>query len=122
VWCWCSGPMAAAFSTSCSAVNETRRGQKARSAHSVLSEPFQESLGLYSMKGIVLVQLAVDEKTGRIDRDAPFLVIAPQSENTGLYDNKPDVIAQIACDEREARFEAEWVDGKWIFGKRVADA
>jgi hypothetical protein len=26
VWCWCSGPMAAAFSTSSSAVNETRRG------------------------------------------------------------------------------------------------
>jgi hypothetical protein len=73
------------------------------------------------MKRIVLVQLAVDEKTGQIDREAPFLVIAPQPESTGLYDNEPDVIAQIAYDECEAKFEAEWVDGKWVFGKRVGD-
>jgi hypothetical protein len=74
------------------------------------------------MKGIVKVRLGVDPTTGLVDPRAPFLVIAPQPGRSGMYHDEPDVIAQIAPDEVKARFEAEWIEGEWKFGKRVLDA
>jgi hypothetical protein len=78
------------------------------------------------MKEIVIVCLAIDAETGAIDPTAPFVVIARQARlqphRGGVYHNEPDVIAQFLPGERQARFEAEWADGDWKFGKRVADA
>ena len=72
---------------------------------------------------IVIVCLAIDAETGVINRAAPFVVIPrQQAHRGGVYDNEPDVIAQFRPGERQARFEAEWTEGKWKFGKRVAGA
>ena len=78
------------------------------------------------MKEIVVVCLAIDAETGEIDPAAPFVVIPRQPRlqprRGGVYHNEPDVIAQFLPGERQARFEAEWIEGEWSFGKRVADA
>ena len=71
------------------------------------------------MKSIVKVRRGVDTTTGLLDPDAPFLVVAEQPGRSGMYQDEPDVIAQMAPDEVEARFEAEWIEGEWRFGKRV---
>jgi hypothetical protein len=78
------------------------------------------------MKEIVVVCLAIDADTGAIDRAVPFVVIPSQPRQQpyrgGVYHNEPDVIAQFMPGERQARFDAEWTDGEWKFGKRVTDA
>jgi hypothetical protein len=74
------------------------------------------------MTEIVVVSLAIDAKTGAILPDAPFLVKASRTDRSGVYDQEPEVIAQFLPGEAQARFEAEWTDGAWKFGKRVTDA
>jgi hypothetical protein len=75
------------------------------------------------MKEIVLVTLAVDATTGKIDSGAPFLVNSRVPGRTHPYRDEPGVIAQFGPGELQARFEAEWDDesGNWMFGKRVLE-
>jgi hypothetical protein len=73
-------------------------------------------------KEIVLVTLALDTETGAIDPTAPFVVSAPPLHRRAVYENEPEVIAQFLPGERQARFEAEWTDDGWKFGKRAVDA
>jgi hypothetical protein len=40
----------------------------------------------------------------------------------GPYEGELTVIAQMAPHEDRVRFEAESVNGQWVFGQRVADA
>jgi hypothetical protein len=48
--------------------------------------------------------------------------MASQPDRCGVYEKDPEVIAQFQLGEEQARFEAEWTDEGWKFGKRVADA
>jgi hypothetical protein len=79
------------------------------------------------MKEIVLVTLAIDTETGKIDPEAPFMVNSRSRRGARYnrpYQDEPGVIEQFRLGENQARFEAEWDDetGNWIFGKRVDDA
>jgi hypothetical protein len=71
---------------------------------------------------IVLVTLAIDAATGAVDPSAPFVVSPPPPHRRGVYEDEPEVIAQFLPGERQARFEAEWTEDGWKFGKRVDDA
>jgi hypothetical protein len=78
------------------------------------------------MTEIVLVTLAIDTETGKIDPDAPFMVNSRRRGtryNRPYYD-EPEVIAQFRPGECQVRFEAEWnpKTGDWIFGRRIDDA
>ena len=78
------------------------------------------------MKEIVLVTLAVDTETGRIDQAAPFMVNSGRrgTRYNRPYEDEPGVIEQFRPGECQVRFEADWNDetANWIFGKRVDDA
>jgi hypothetical protein len=78
------------------------------------------------MREIVLVTLAFDMETGKIDFKAPFMVNNRRRglRYNGPYEDEIGVIEQFRPGELQARFEAEWDDeaGDWIFGKRVDDA
>jgi hypothetical protein len=82
--------------------------------------------GFALMKEIVLVTLAMDTKTGEIDRSAPFTVDSRRHgpRYNRPYEDEPSVIEQFRPGEHRARFEAVWdyETGNWIFGKRVDDA
>jgi hypothetical protein len=74
------------------------------------------------VKEIVVVCLATDAKTGAVLPDAPILVKASRRDRSGVYDQEPEVIAQFLLGEEKARFEAEWTDDGWKFGRRITDA
>jgi hypothetical protein len=78
------------------------------------------------MKEIVLVTLAMDTETGKIDLSAPFMVNSRRHlpRYNRPYEDEPGVIQQFRTGEHQARFEAEWdyKTGNWIFGQRVDDA
>jgi hypothetical protein len=73
------------------------------------------------MKEIVRITLAVDA-TGAVDPAAPFVVSPPPPHRRAIFEKEPEVIAQFFPGERQARFEAEWTEDGWTFGKRVTDA
>jgi hypothetical protein len=99
--------------------------QRARERHAQMSISTNRSSRRqrwHGMKEIVIVCLAIDAETGVAIQDAPFVVKASRADRSGIYDREPAVVAQLLPDEACARFEAEWTDDRWKFGKRVADA
>jgi hypothetical protein len=74
------------------------------------------------MKSVVTVKLPSDAVIGLFDPDGPFMVIAPEPIRNGFYDDEPEVVGQFNTGETQAKFEAEWIDGEWVFGKRFFDA
>jgi len=103
-------------------VRDDRRGRAAELERTTApGEPDRRTVAA-AMKEIVVVCLAIEAETGMVDSAAPFVVIPFQRPHRGgIYHNEPDVTAQLRPGERQARFEAEWSDGEWKFGKRVAD-
>ena len=76
------------------------------------------------MKEIVLVTLALDFETGEPDpKPRSWSTAGHQGprHNRPYYD-EPEVIAQFRPGESQVRFEAEWTEDGWEFGKRVDDA
>ena len=75
------------------------------------------------VKEVVIFCLAIDAETGAILPDAPpLLVKASRADRSGVCEKEPKVIAQFHPGEEQARFEAEWTDAGWRFGRSVADA
>jgi len=78
------------------------------------------------MTEIVLVTLAIDTETAKIDPRAPFMVNSRRRgtrHNRPCFD-KPEVIEQFRPGKTLVRSEAEWnaETEDWIFGRRIDDA
>jgi hypothetical protein len=71
---------------------------------------------------IVYIKLPVEAGFAS-DPNIPFMVWTPDyPERLGMYEREPHVIAQMSRGEKEATFEAEWINGEWIFGRRLYNA
>lgn len=66
------------------------------------------------MSEIVKIQVSLSEPT------APYLVYAEGRKHVRFVDQTPELVAAMA-EKPKAFFQAEWVNGTWIIGKRVAD-
>ncbi|HEY0567380.1 MAG TPA: hypothetical protein VGD13_04505 [Xanthobacteraceae bacterium] len=75
----------------------------------------------WTPKTIVKVSFWRDPKTGQIDHLAPFAVSDRTGRHAGQYEDEPQILAEIGPDTSVAYFEAQWIDGRWVFGHRVAD-
>jgi hypothetical protein len=85
-------------------------------------ERLRQQIRCRYMAEIVHVRLPTDRETKQPLRHAPFMVYCPADPwRSDFYVDEPNVIAQLADDEFEARFEAEWVDEEWRFGRRIVD-
>ena len=60
--------------------------------------------------------------SAKLGRELEQLAQAGRADRSGVYEKEPEVIAQFLPGEEQARFEAEWTDEGWKFGKRVTDA
>ena len=63
-----------------------------------------------------------DPYTGLVDHLAPFLVLdRANGPRSGIYEDEPRVCLEVEPDTKVAYFEAEWSEGRWMFGHRVPD-
>jgi hypothetical protein len=58
---------------------------------------------------------------GEIDHLAPFEASGRGGRNSGMYDDEPHVTAEMEMNTRIAFFEAQLIDGRWVFGARTPD-
>jgi len=77
---------------------------------------------LASMKSIVTIYMPSSAALAEFGLDAPFLVQSAELMRTGIYEEEPGVLLQMPFDQKVAKFEAEWVEGRWNFGRRLLDA
>ena len=72
-------------------------------------------------KTIVKVIFATDPDTGELDHLAPFLVSDRAGLRAGVYEDEPHVVCEVEGHTAVAYFDAQWIDGHWMFGHRVED-
>ena len=75
----------------------------------------------WTPKIVVKVSFARDPDTGEVDHLAPFRATDRGGRHTGLYEDEPQVLVEMEPDTSVAYFEAQWADGRWVFGHRVPD-
>ena len=78
-------------------------------------------LNSWSPKTVVRITFGREPETGEIDHLAPFLVTDRRGLHAGVYEDEPHVIAEMEANTSVAYFEAQWLEGGWMFGHRVED-
>src|SRR5918993_1363644 len=96
------------------------RSRRSPSSNSTADPPPEQTIQLLQGAPLVSASLVIVQPHER--SLAPFLVLdRANGPRSGIYEDEPRVCLEVEPDTKVAYFEAEWSEGRWMFGHRVPD-